>query len=42
MQEIARFLAAHPPFDGLPPEALAQTAAPVSCGTAATPAATCT
>jgi CBS domain-containing protein len=29
MQEIARFLAAHPPFDGLPPEALAQTAATV-------------
>jgi CBS domain-containing protein len=29
MQEIARFLAAHPPFDGLPPAALAQTAATV-------------
>jgi len=29
MQEIARFLAGHPPFDGLPPEALAQTAATV-------------
>jgi CBS domain-containing protein len=29
MQEIARFLAAHPPFDALPPEALAQTAATV-------------
>ena len=29
MQEIARFLAAHPPFDGLPPEALEQTAATV-------------
>jgi CBS domain-containing protein len=29
MQEIARLLAAHPPFDGLPPEALEQTAATV-------------
>jgi CBS domain-containing protein len=29
MQEITRFLAGHPPFDGLPPEALAQTAATV-------------
>jgi CBS domain-containing protein len=29
MQEIARFLAAHPPFDGLAPEALEQTAATV-------------
>ena len=29
MQEIARFLATHPPFDGLPPEALEQTAATV-------------
>jgi CBS domain-containing protein len=29
MQEIARFLAAHPPFDGLPPEALEQTGATV-------------
>jgi CBS domain-containing protein len=29
MQEIARFLAAHPPFDGLQPEALEQTAATV-------------
>jgi CBS domain-containing protein len=29
MQEIARFLAAHPPFDGLPPEALERTAATV-------------
>jgi CBS domain-containing protein len=29
MQEIARFLATHPPFDGLPPEALTQTAATV-------------
>src|SRR5919201_4650979 len=29
MQEIARFLAAHPPFDGLPAEALEQTAATV-------------
>ena len=29
MQEIARFLASHPPFDGLPPEALEQTAATV-------------
>jgi Cyclic nucleotide-binding domain len=29
MQEIARFLAAHPPFDGLPPAALEQTAATV-------------
>jgi hypothetical protein len=26
MQEIARFLAANPPFDGLPPEVLEQTA----------------
>jgi CBS domain-containing protein len=29
MQEIARFLATHPPFDGLPTEALEQTAATV-------------
>jgi CBS domain-containing protein len=29
MQEIARFLATHPPFNGLPPEALEQTAATV-------------
>jgi CBS domain-containing protein len=29
MQEIARFLATHPPFDGLSPEALTQTAARV-------------
>ena len=29
MQEIARLLAAYPPFDGLPPEALEQTAATV-------------
>jgi hypothetical protein len=29
MQEIARFLASHPPFDGLPPELLEQTAATV-------------
>src|SRR5215217_5361173 len=29
MQEIARFLATHPPFDGLPQEALEQTAATV-------------
>jgi CBS domain-containing protein len=29
MQEIARFLATHPPFDGLPPETLEQTAATV-------------
>ena len=29
MQEIARFLAGHPPFDGLRPEALEQTAATV-------------
>jgi CBS domain-containing protein len=29
MQEIARFLATHPPFDGLPSEALEQTAATV-------------
>jgi CBS domain-containing protein len=29
MQEIARFLAAHKPFDGLAPEALEQTAATV-------------
>jgi CBS domain-containing protein len=29
MQEIARLLATHPPFDGLPPEALEQTAATV-------------
>jgi signal-transduction protein with cAMP-binding, CBS, and nucleotidyltransferase domain len=29
MQEIARFLAANPPFDGLPPEVLEQTAATV-------------
>jgi CBS domain-containing protein len=29
MQEIARLLAAHPPFDGLPPEALEQTGATV-------------
>jgi CBS domain-containing protein len=29
MQEIARLLAAHPPFDGLPPEALEKTAATV-------------
>jgi CBS domain-containing protein len=29
MQEIARLLAAHPPFDGLPPQALEQTAATV-------------
>jgi CBS domain-containing protein len=29
MQEIARLLATHPPFDGLPPEALEQTAAMV-------------
>ena len=29
MQEIARFLAGHPPFHGLAPEALAQTAATV-------------
>jgi CBS domain-containing protein len=29
MQEIARLLAAHPPFDGLPSEALEQTAATV-------------
>jgi CBS domain-containing protein len=29
MQEIARVLAAHPPFDGLPPQVLEQTAATV-------------
>jgi CBS domain-containing protein len=29
MQEIARLLATHPPFDGLPPEVLEQTAATV-------------
>ena len=29
MQEIGRVLAAHPPFDGLPSEALEQTAATV-------------
>jgi CBS domain-containing protein len=29
MQEIARFLASHPPFGGLPPELLEQTAATV-------------
>jgi CBS domain-containing protein len=29
MQEIARLLAAYPPFDGLPPEVLEQTAATV-------------
>ena len=29
MQEIARFLASHPPFDGLQPELLEQTAATV-------------
>jgi CBS domain-containing protein len=29
MQEIARLLVAHPPFDGLPPEVLEQTAATV-------------
>ena len=29
MQEIARLLAAHSPFDGLPPEVLEQTAATV-------------
>jgi signal-transduction protein with cAMP-binding, CBS, and nucleotidyltransferase domain len=29
MQEIARFLAVHKPFDGLAPEALEQTAATV-------------
>src|SRR4029453_12979506 len=29
MQEIARFLVAHPPFDGLPPAALEQAAATV-------------
>jgi CBS domain-containing protein len=29
MQEIARFLATHPPFDGLPQDALQQTAATV-------------
>jgi CBS domain-containing protein len=29
MQEIARLLAAHPPFDGLPPDVLEQTAARV-------------
>src|SRR5829696_9774148 len=29
MQEIARLLAAHSPFDGLPPEVLGQTAATV-------------
>jgi CBS domain-containing protein len=28
-EEIARFLVTHPPFDGLPPEALEQTAATV-------------
>ena len=32
MQEIARFLAAHPPFDALPAEVLEQTAATVEVG----------
>lgn len=51
MQEIARLLAAHSPFDGLPPEVLEQTAAtveiayfpaaPASCGRAASRAAIC-
>jgi len=52
VQEIARFLAANPPFDGLPPDVLEQTAATVEVGRypsgtsilrqAARPAATCT
>ena len=52
MDEIARFLARHPPFDGLPPELLDQTAATMeieyfprgaaSSARAASRAATCT